>query len=472
MGDIQGLAESIETYTEALTHTRGLITPILLSPDNVLVAGGRRLAAHRILNRTEIAAVYSNEISEEVLRELELEENVQRLQMTWKEEVLSVKGVHDIRDRNAAQQNETWNQRKTGALLNMSQAHVSNLLGVAQCLEDDDFDILQCKNLSEALGVLLQRKENEANQLLVQTVGIPSASPQPSSSPLDAIDIIDLDVELGAPHPLKAEPTSKPDPGLQTTNLSFDLNRMFILGDCIEVMSSFEEDSFDHIVTDIPYGIDMKNLDTMSNIDLVREEHDVESNVELMSSFIPAAYRVLKPSGYLVFFYDLDHHEKLISLGKAAGFKVQRWPLIWCKSHTCVNNAAQFNWTKATEVAMVMRKSSGATLIKPQPLNYFVADGSIERKLYDNPFAKPADAWNFILRGLTIPGQRILDPFAGEMSGPRAFINQGLDFTAIELREPHLIKGVNMIKELLEEMTNGNCEFHNNYRRYDTEINH
>jgi DNA modification methylase len=465
MGDLARLADSIETYKDVLPNTGGLIHPILLDPNNVLIAGGRRTEAHRILKREFIAAVYSNEIDEATLRELELEENVERMNMSWKEEVLSVMEVHKIRERQAANQNEKWNQSKTGALLSLSQAHISNLLVVGEKLKTDDLEIHQCKNLSDALGVLLHRKEQEASKKLVGNIGIASAMSMKelSSTSLGSIDIIDLD--LGLDDSNSTIPKPKAPVPVNITGMVFDLAKLFIHGDCIDVMSKMEPASFDHIVTDIPYGIDMNNLDTFNDIASVADEHDVAENVELMSKFIPEAFRVLKPSGYLVFWYDLDHHEKLIALGKQAGFKVQRWPIVWCKTHSCRNSQAQYNITKATEVAMVMRKSAEATLVKPIMLNFFLADGSVERRLYDNPFSKPADAWNFILNAIAISGQKILDPFAGEMSCPRACINNGLDFTAIELKEQHLVKGINAIKELLTEMTNGEAEFRNNYTK-------
>ena len=83
--------------------------------------------------------------------------------------------------------------------------------------------------------------------------------------------------------------------------------------------------------------------------------------------------------------------------------------------------------------------------------------------LYNNPFAKPADAWNFILSAIAIPGQTILDPFGGEMSCPRACLNNGLHFVAIELKEHHMNNGVNMIREQLTEITNDNIKFTGTY---------
>ena len=49
MGDIEGLATSIETH--------GLLEPIIVDDDNNLLAGGRRLEACKILGHTSIMCV-------------------------------------------------------------------------------------------------------------------------------------------------------------------------------------------------------------------------------------------------------------------------------------------------------------------------------------------------------------------------------------------------------------------------------
>ena len=70
MGDIAALADSMKRF--------GQISPILITKNNVLIAGGRRLEAARSLGWNTINAVVA-EIPDEVTKlEYELEENIQR----------------------------------------------------------------------------------------------------------------------------------------------------------------------------------------------------------------------------------------------------------------------------------------------------------------------------------------------------------------------------------------------------------
>jgi ElaB/YqjD/DUF883 family membrane-anchored ribosome-binding protein len=69
-GDIEGLAKSIEQY--------GLLHPIVIDDDNNLVAGERRLRAHRHLGLLSIEVTNIGMLSEAARREIELEENLRR----------------------------------------------------------------------------------------------------------------------------------------------------------------------------------------------------------------------------------------------------------------------------------------------------------------------------------------------------------------------------------------------------------
>jgi len=70
MGDIEALAESFKCY--------GQITPIVVNKKNVLIAGGRRLEAAKLLGWQTINAVISDKTGELEQLELELEENKYR----------------------------------------------------------------------------------------------------------------------------------------------------------------------------------------------------------------------------------------------------------------------------------------------------------------------------------------------------------------------------------------------------------
>lgn len=74
LGDLDGLAESIDKY--------GLLHPIVIDSSNTLVAGERRLRACEQLGWREIDAKALGDLTDSGRREIELEENLRRKDLT------------------------------------------------------------------------------------------------------------------------------------------------------------------------------------------------------------------------------------------------------------------------------------------------------------------------------------------------------------------------------------------------------
>ncbi|MDA3799513.1 MAG: ParB N-terminal domain-containing protein [Kiritimatiellae bacterium] len=70
MGDLTPLMDSLDKH--------GLISPVVVNEDLVLVAGHRRLQSAKKLGWSEIEVIITHKISEEDLLEIELSENVYR----------------------------------------------------------------------------------------------------------------------------------------------------------------------------------------------------------------------------------------------------------------------------------------------------------------------------------------------------------------------------------------------------------
>lgn len=469
---IDKLAQSIKDY--------GLIQPIILTNTPTgykLVAGGRRMAALDLLGITSLSHgltsspsragyVFQEEIPPHVLLELELEENLLRENTEWYEDVLQFKKIISAKEREATLAGQPWGQRQAGSLFGVSLGKANTIVRVAEALLLGDKEIQEAGSLADALRILLGRKEDEANRILAKNSvsNFGGAAIPGTKSPLDEI-IIDLgEISLNSngntlcsnieQNPMEPELLA---PGFKGEEVTIPLSQMFFRGDFRDVMAKMPSESVDHILTDIPYGIDMDNLD-IQNQERVEEEHDIAQNVELMPDFIKQAFRVVKDKGFVIFFYDLDWHIYLRDLAEAKGFKVQHWPFVWVKTHPCRNQAPGYNFTKSIETAMILRKGN-ATLNYPQVKGYIIEDGQVERKLYRNPFAKPFAVWKVFLDAVAIKGQTILDPFAGEMSSCRAVINCGMKPLGIELTEHHFNAGLEGIKSVYNVLTRNQAKF-------------
>jgi ParB family chromosome partitioning protein len=444
LGDLSRLKESISRV--------GLINPIVVDDDFRLVAGERRLESCRALGMADVEVVLKGHLTEEQLQEIEYDENVHRLDLTWQERCLAIAKLHQLRSVNAVLHDSSWGQRETSEVCGCSVGNVNWSLRVASFLNTDKahpfwkmdqmveaIRWMQVKLKEAGEAELAQRHSEEAKQLSKAPIEPPPTDKEAArqkflSNPHNEPE--DFETYFA-----EREALAK----VETIHLTPRLHR----GDCIPFLYE-REGMFDAIVTDPPYGIDMDMLEQNNlgvlNVDKVRATHDVKENTELLARFFPAAFAALRQNGFLVLWCDTMLWSHLYTHAEAAGFKVQRWPLVWVKAHKCMNTQAQFNFTKATEFAMVCRKGL-STLAKPAHTNFIVAAHDEFKEKMSHPFVKPFAVWRFILEHVSIEGHTICDPFAGEGSGFLSALRMNRNALACEIDPIHYNAMLEQVKK-------------------------
>jgi ParB family chromosome partitioning protein len=433
-GDIEELADSLKRL--------GLIQPVVLDQNNRLIAGGRRCEAARTLGWTEIDVVYRETLNADELYELELEENIQRKQMTWQEEVAATAKIHELKYARNAAEGLAWGYRQTGAMLGISVGKVQYILQIArEIARDPEGQVAKAASVTDAIRVLLQRTEDQvAAELAKRTLqSAPAPTSSTTSSDTTSVEVSGYDL----PDAIAGEESAT------APEIVVPISRMLHHGDGIDWMFN-NPGAVDHIITDPPYGIDMDMLSQgntgMQNIDRIEETHGVEDNERMFTRLFPAAHTALRDSGYFVTWCDVMQWDRLYRLAVETGFKVQRWPITWVKMHQCMNQAAQYNFTKNTEIAMVCRKGK-ATMALPAPTCVVMASNMSEKQRYGHPFVKPFMVWEFLVRHLTLEGQTICEPFAGVGSGVLSFLQMRRNVLACEIDERHFNNLVENVRQ-------------------------
>lgn len=470
LGDILELAESLDHY--------GLIQPIVLDPDNRLVAGGRRLAAAKHLGWTEIDVFYREQMTIDELHELELEENVRRKDMEWQERCLNIQTIHILKSRRAALNSESWGQRETAELLGMrSNCVVNNALAIAVKLREEKLAgtkrFWNCENLSDAWRLWTRDKRDEGLALLASRQQTAVANPETLIA-LEQFEIISASADSLAEERARyySNPHNPPDSfedywaekqaWATQTKVTVNLSNSLFLGDSIKFMHENPE-RFNHVITDIPYGIDMEMLNQqhprggMVNLGEVEELHDVEYNLKLIADFFPAAFATTKERGFVITWCDQMIWQYMYDLAIKTGFSVQRWPVVWVKNHA-MNQCVAYNTTKDTEIAIVCRKP-GTTLAKQTQTSVVQCGRDTLCDEVDHPFAKPFDAWRFLVELASIEGESILDPFAGRGSGVISMLQLGRIVTGVELDEDHYNSLLENVRTLFYLRNNPNLHF-------------
>ena len=108
--DIDVLADSIRRL--------GLIHPIVVTREGVLVSGERRLTAVRSLGWSHVTIQFQDECEPALLHAIELEENVKRAELPWQDECKAVQEYHALR----ASQERKWTLDDTAAALGLDSA--------------------------------------------------------------------------------------------------------------------------------------------------------------------------------------------------------------------------------------------------------------------------------------------------------------------------------------------------------------
>lgn len=487
LGDIQGLAESIRQF--------GLIQPVVITKDRRLIAGGRRLEAHRTLGKTHIEVVFREDMSQDELHILELEENIRRKEETWQERCLHIATIHRLKQKTKAVEGNSWTQRATAELLGVdSVREVNHALLMARLLEAEldenkkpkpDARFWSCETISEAfrlhfrdeadkgLAELARRQAERAAavaQIEVEEEGVDLGEFEDAQGQAVILVGEPLDPLAKARAQYLSNPLNPPDKFeeywqqrqalLDDKHNTIYLSKQLINTNCIDFMQS-NPNRFDHVITDIPYAIDMDMISQSNNkfrdIDTVEELHDVDYNLKLIADFFPAAFATIKEKGFCITWGDQMLWQYMYDHAVKAGFAVQRWPITWVKN-TAMNSCVAYNTTKNTEIAIVCRKK-GTTLAK-QPNTSVIQCGKDDIcNSIDHPFAKPFEIWKFLVEMATLEGQSILEPFAGRGSGVISMLRMNRAVIGTELDTTHYNALLENVKQLHYLPINPNYKF-------------
>lgn len=418
----------------------GLIQPVVLDSEKRLVAGGCRYTAFKLLQYEKIPYVTRSKLSASDAVLLELEENLRRKQMRWQEITLGIYSAHKKKKTEASRVQAKWGVRQTGALLGQSHAAVADALVVAERLIAGDTEVLEAPTFEKAWQVLLNRKQEEAMKALAKKSGQPiifstaaraSGPVTEESEPTSAV--------LSGQLPGQNKQVVKPEisGAAQEQVAIIDLKDIVVHTDCHSWFAAQAPETIDHIFTDIPYGIDMDNIDDLEGLEVTKDEHDVEENISQMKPFLEGAWKVLREHAYCCFYYAPEHHNYLQDLAKEIGFGVQPWPNLWIKSHGIKNKHPHRTFGKSFDPIMVLWKGQ-PNLRKAHNRCEYTADGMMEKRMQKHPFAKPFEVNKWMLEAIAFPGQTILDPYAGCGSIARCGISLGMRVISLEKKARHI----------------------------------
>lgn len=362
VGELDDLIESIKRV--------GLIHPIVVDESLNLLAGERRLTACKMLGWNEVPIRQFNELGEVERKEIELEENIRRKQLDWKDEVKAKLELDQLKRElyGHSSPGQTgvsgWRIKDTAQSLGESVGNVSMDIQVAKALNKFP-ELANVSSKTQAYKRYKQLLDRAVREVLVESIKVDE---------------------------------------IKETN-----GATLLLGDCVELLKELPSESVDLIITDPPYGV---GVDTSKiGREYVGTFDDSKENwSEVLQFALVEMYRVLKEGGHMYLFFGTRNHCETMHFLDESEFEYDSIPCIWYKRNGFPYNPKKkfrydyepfwFCWKGESR-----HLSTDRGCLFDVPL---VSGGS-----KTHPTEKPFELGKQLMELSSIKGETVLDPFAG-----------------------------------------------------------
>lgn len=371
---------------EVSIRSKGVITPITVSSDMVLLSGQRRLKAATTVGLITIPALVREIEGEIDLREIELTENLCRLDFTWSERASLVSEI----DKLYKDKHVDWSGRKTANLLDRGVASVARDLKLAAAVKSLP-ELAEVRTADDAMKVVAKMEESQIVKELRNR---------------QQVTVLDK----GIAAMLKLADSA------------------YVVGDTFKGLAAMPTNGrVDLIECDPPYGIDLNAVRrggdrSDSSVQTYEEVPAIEYD-KFLANLCTELYRVAAPNAWLVFWFGPTWHTQVMSNLRAAHWLVDDIPCIWVKTQG-QTNAPEHYLARTYEPFFLCRKGQ-PIIVRRGRSNVFSFQGESGTGKY-HPTQRPMGLIEEILRTLGFDLQNVLVPFLGSGTTIRAAYKTGM----------------------------------------------
>lgn len=393
--------------------------PVVQSDGVTLISGERRIRAIQHLYSEDLNFYFDGEkisngkipiisledLSFSDIKEAELDENLKRKNLHWKEEAEAISALHFLRKDEAEREGRKYYVIDTVRELMKdfgletqewaSKKKVRNALIIAENLEN--VDVKKAKNEKEAIKIIEKKSKREYREKLSR----------------------EFDLKNKSPHTL-------------------------IHSSLFDELEKMEDETFDVIIADPPYGIDANSF---ANQGATKHSYndDLIYHNKCLTTISSESFRIAKEKAHIYVFCDILRFLDLASYLKMAGWDVFRTPLIWNKGPAEGLLPRPEHGPRRTyeAIAFGIKGNKKTTGVFPDVISINAEQNTdISRGA-----RKPSSLYKNLLNRSTLPGDKVLDPCCG--TGPifAAASELKLIATGIEIDD----EAVGYCKEKLNE---------------------
>ncbi len=408
LGNIQELAVSIKK--------RGLLHPIIIDkiedalptePVWRLIAGERRLKASILNGATEIETNLLSDIDDIAAKEIELEENVMRQNLSWQEECEALRQLDELKKTKygtAQPGSDTgWSMEDTAKTVGMSRSNLSDSIKLAK-------DLIDNPDIAKKVAKL---PKSAAKKIMKQKIKAKLLQHQVDSKQL---------------------------------TISNDLR----LGDCCQLIDELKDCSIDLLITDPPFGVADISAVAKSGANTYNGINETNVSTEetmraVYTILLPKLFEKLKSGAHIYMFLGMGWYTELIQRLRNVGFEVDDLPLIWYKCRPSVI-AKDMHYTSSYEAVLFGHKPPVGRILS-KPIANVLSIPTIAGQTRVHSLQKPFDLLKIFIENSSSVGEVVLDCFAGSASTLVAARKLQRSAIGFELDEDNFLRAQKFIQE-------------------------
>lgn len=275
-------SEDIESLADSMAR-KGLIHPIVITRQGDLIAGETRLMAAKHLGWANITAQFVDDLSQTDLKEIELEENVKRKDLSWQDKCRALFELHSL----YGETHPEWSEVETAKAIGYADRTVREQLRVARELVNGNEQVAKATEYSTAKGIVI-RKDERARA--------------------DEADLLSSTIK----------PNGKPksDP--------------FQVADFNRWVKTYSGQPFNFVHCDFPYGIGADKFNQGAAKSFGGYSDTEENYWTLVGSLINNKEKLLGEGAHIIFWFSPTLYQKTLDALRSV-FWVEDYPLIWNK---------------------------------------------------------------------------------------------------------------------------------------------
>jgi len=411
----------------------------------VVIYGGRRVKA---INRTDctlegVRCTEYRDITEQDFRAMELEENIRRKNLNWRERTALLSEIHELGVEQHGEYIPTgkgdkksgYSTSDTAKKAGMKTSNVTRYLKVGKMMDANPNMFKDAANMSEVEKIankMARQQERKVRTTIIET---------------------------------RREKTPK-------QQLLNELAEKFMVGDAVAEIKKLEDGCVDGVECDPPYGImlnELKKGDTDEYIEYIEWDHSLYlSNI---IEILRESHRIIKHTGWLLLWYASDPWGQILpglirQAGKPTECGVREWingplsfkfreiPLMWFRAGSDRKGSGQTNRPDrylghVYDTCYYIRKGHVELNMPGRADVYNIAP--LRPKSKEHKTERPIQLYESVLQTFFPPGSRVCSPCLGAGRNILAANNKHIDLFGWDLSQHNRNRFVSDFLENLGE---------------------